>query len=241
MATAVDLIKATAHKIRILALGEPLSNDKAIGFLDELNRMLGSWANENLLIHEQKEETLTLVVDQTSYTIGESASYDFNTVRPQEILDGTFVKTSGGTTDYPLTVKTLQEYRNIANKSSSTRPWWIAYNPTYPYGTIYLFWTPDVAYELHLLSLKELSSFATLTTDVSLPPGYEDAIVYNLAVRMGPDFGKTLRQDILLLAEQGLKVIKRRNARRLAPTRLDVGRFTNRKLGWGDITTGPYV
>ena len=227
MTTVLEIIEDAAETARVWAPGESMSNTQAQSLFRELNRMFGSWANENLLIYSQIEETLTLVVSQVSYTIGESATYDFNTVRPQEILDGTFVRTSGGTDDYPLTVKTLQEYRLIGDKSTSATPWWITYNPTYPSGTLYLWWSPEVAYELHLLSLKELGSFATLATDISLPPGYEDAIMYNLAIRVGIKYGKALRQDTVAFATKGMNVLKRRNIRRLPPTQLEIGSFTN--------------
>jgi len=151
------------------------------------------------------------------------------------------VRVPGGSTDYPLTVKTLEEYRLRRNKSTATIPWWIAYNPTFPNGTFYLFWKPDVAYELHLVSLKELGSFSALNTTVTLPPGYEDAIVWNLALRLGPSYGKSIRPDVAAFAAEALRAIRTRNTRRLPPARLEVGGFTNRRRGSGNITSGPFI
>lgn len=240
MTTALNLITDALITARVYSPGESLPTSEANAVLRNLNRMLGTWANQNWIIFKQTEETLTLVVDQASYTIGETGTPDFNTVRPQEILEGTFVRESGGTLDYPLTVKTLEEYRLIRHKSISSIPWWIAYNPTFPNGTLYLFWTPGEIYELHLVSLKELGSFAKLATTVTLPPGYEDAIVYNLALRIGPDFGKTVRNDVVAFAANALKAITNRNTRRLPPVQLEVGGFMNRR-GSRNFTTGPFV
>lgn len=236
MTTVLELIKDAAETARVYAPGESMGDDKAQSIFRELNRMIGSWANENFLIYSQTEENFDLSADTASYTIGSGATLD--TVRPQEILEGTFLRKPNGTHDYPLTVKTLEEYRLIRYKSNKSIPWWISYNPTYPTGTLYLWWTPEVAYELHLLSLKELGSFSTLAEDISLPPGYEDAIMYNLAIRIGPKYGKKLRQDIVALASQGIKVLKRRAAKRMPPAQLEVGSFTNR--GYYDINTGPF-
>ena len=227
MTTALDLITDAATKARIYSPGESMPSYHSAGMFRELNRMLGSWANETFLIYGQTEETLNLTANKSSYTIGNDAAYDFNTIRPQEILEGSFIRETSGNTDYPLKIKSLKEYRDIADKSTESIPYQIAYNSTYPYGTIYLFWSPSSAYELHLLSLKEITAFATLTTTVSLPPGYEDAIIYNLALRIGPDYGKTIRPDIVALAENGIKLLKRRNIKRLPPTRLEVGAFVN--------------
>ncbi|HDY88061.1 MAG TPA: hypothetical protein ENH82_08120 [bacterium] len=238
MASVLDLITDSAETARIFAPGDTLLNDKAQSIFRELNRMIGSWANENFLIFEQKEETLTLVADQASYTIGKSGSPDFDTVRPQEILKGSFIRKSGGNQDFPLAVKSFEEYRRIGNKSTGARPWWIAYNPTFPNGTLFLWFRPNATDELHLLSLKELGSFTGLTQTISLPPGYEDAIHYNLAIRIAPKYGKQQRADIVAEATKSIKVLKRRNAQRLSPTQLEVGMFTNRRRH--NISDGPF-
>ena len=226
MTTVLDIIKDSAETARVWFPGESMGTDKAKSIFRELNRMIGSWANESFLIYGQTEETLTLVAGQASYTIG--ATGDFATTRPQEILAGTFVRKSGGTQDFPLDVKSLEEYRLIGIKSTSSIPKWITYNSTFPNGTLYLWWSPESAYELHLLSLKELGSFTTLAEVLSLPPGYEDAIMYNLAIRIGPKYGKALRQDVVALAMKAISVIKNRASQRLPPTQLEVGSFTNR-------------
>ncbi len=234
MTTVLDIIRDAAETSRVIAPGESFPNDEAQSVFRELNRMLGSWANENLLTYAETEETFTLTVNKPNYTIGPTGN--FPTTRPQEVLEGSFVRDAGGNNDYPLIVKTLQEYHTIWDKSTGSIPWWITYNPTYPNGTLYLWWAPETAYELHLLSLKELGSFANLTTTISLPPGYEDAIMYNLSLRIGAKYGKTIREDIVALAQKGVTVLKRRNSRRLPPAELEVGSFTRRSVY--NINTG---
>lgn len=240
MTTTLTLITDAMAKARVYSPGESLPSHMSASALRELNRMLETWANSSLLIPHQTEETLTLTANKANYTIGSSASYDFNTVRPMEILEGSFLRDTGGTTDYPLAVKALKEYRDITNKSASSIPWSVSYSPTYPYGTIYFWWTPGATYGFHLLSLKPLTAL-TLAATVSLQPGYEDAIVYNLALRIGPDYGKTIRPDVAEFARDALASIRRQNAKRLPPTRLEVGGFVNNRGTHGDIVTGPYV
>jgi hypothetical protein len=72
---------------------------------------------------------------------------------------------------------------------------------------IRLYPLPDKAYTLYLDAWYQFTRYAKGDT-VSLPVGYEDLIVYNLAVRVAPDFGKVLAQQVGTLAESLLNKIK---------------------------------
>ncbi|KKL11993.1 hypothetical protein LCGC14_2540210 [marine sediment metagenome] len=240
MATALNLITDAFEEARVYSPGESIPNAKSAAALRKLNRMLESWSNENFLLHFQTEETLTLTAGQASYTIGTSGSPDFNTVRPLEILKGTFIRRTS-TLDEPLAVKSFEEYRLRRDKASGSVPWWISYNPTYPNGQLVLWWSPDSAYALHLLSLKALTNFSDLTTTVSLPPGYESAIVYNLGLELGPVYGKKIRPDLVALAARAVRVLKNRNAQRIPPKQLEVGSFTRRHGRSNNINSGPFA
>jgi hypothetical protein len=53
------------------------------------------------------------------------------------------------------------------------------------------------------------------TATVSLPPGYWEALVFNLAVRIAEEYQFDMRQTTIALAESSLKKIKRLNQRTL--------------------------
>lgn len=240
MTTPLDLIKDAMETARVYAPGESLSDFNARGALREMNRMFGTWSNQSLLLYQYVEDTLTLVIDQASYSIGASADYDFNTARPLKILKGSFIRVSD--TDYPLWIEPIEKYREIGSKSDTGRPRTLSYNPTYPYGTIYLWYTPSAADELHLLSEKPLSSIANADIDetLSLPPGYEDAIVYNLALRLGPKYGKSVRPDVVKFAQDALDSIEIVNSTKLPKVDLEVARFTNVRGSARTIEEGPF-
>jgi hypothetical protein len=48
------------------------------------------------------------------------------------------------------------------------------YDPAYPLGTIYFYYVPDQADTIYLNSLARLQSSRRSTTQISLPPGYEE-------------------------------------------------------------------
>ncbi len=227
--TAGDVIDRAFSKIRIKAVGQIMSDADNAHALVILNDMVEEWAGENLMLYSQTEESFPLVATQASYSIGEDSTPDFDTVRPQEILDSTFVR--NGNYDYPIKIISMGEYRKIRNKASAGRPRKLAYNPTYPNGTIYLYRTPNSTDSIYLTSLKELSTFAALTTALSLPKGYNNALILNLAIMLSPDYGKKVDVVLATLAGSAKGKIKRRSVQRQEPVRLEVARMQGNAIG----------
>ena len=59
-------------------------------------------------------------------------------------------------------------------------------------------------------------AFATYATDVVMPPGYEQALIKNLAVDVAPSFDVTPSPLTIKSAQNSLKIIERTN--RVIPT-----------------------
>ena len=110
---------------------------------------------------------------------------------------------------------TVERWQQTPLKDTSGTPTEVYVEAGWPYTTLRCWPVPDDStVDLVLyLSLAEESWFATLTADADLPRGYADAIRYNLAVRLAPEFGRPLDPTVLLLAEQSLADVKRGNAR----------------------------
>lgn len=93
----------------------------------------------------------------------------------------------------------------------------VYYNPTYPLGTIYLWPTPNTAiHDLVLYLPKQLSEFEDLSNEYNIPPGYEDALEWNLAETLIAGFAvkeSAVIQRVDKKAVQTLAIIKRQNMR----------------------------
>ena len=82
---------------------------------------------------------------------------------------------------------------------------------------VFLWPTPDSSYSLYLRSSKTVTSFPDLTADVALAPGYNRAIITNLAVEISPNFGKKIPDALAFQATQSKRNIKSANAVQVKP------------------------
>ena len=202
---ALTLIQDALFEIGVLAEGETATDAMAQHALRRLKYMLRHWSSKNIRLYYAKEDTLVLT-GATSYTVGVGAV--FNVIRPTSIR-GAFVKSSTTGVDDPIKIITEDEYRRISMKSLGGTPELLWYDPDYPFGIIYLW--PVGTGTLHIDSLKPLTDPATLTTSVSFPPEYDEAIVCGLAVRLAPNYGKAASAETVAMALDGLRDIEVKN------------------------------
>lgn len=227
MTTARDIIYRAFRKAGVSTKGETPDATEANDALEELNSMLGIWSNDNMLIYARTLESFSLTANDGTYTIGSGA--DFNTTRPMFIVSA-YVRNS--TTDYPVEVISDEAFARIIQKDTGSIPAWINFDNSFPTATIKLWPLPVSAYTLYLLTEKALTSIATLDTAISLPPGWEDALAYNLAVRIMSEYGQQPDAVVVNLANESKSMIQRTILRNHS---MDYGVSTS---GTGNILTG---
>lgn len=218
--TALELIADAFALLNVFLPGESIpASDGQFG-LRSLNGLLGSWAQMRLTIPTVARLTFDLVIDQGSpanpYTIGSGG--DFDTPRP---ANATALRSASilipGTTpnEIPLTVMTPALWEALTIKTmSGALPTAIFLDPTFTagLGRIYLWPQPSVdTNQLVLYVEAALSTFADLTTAYQLPPGYKDALVYNLAKRLALPYGRAVDPMLNEQAAESLRLIKRSN------------------------------
>jgi hypothetical protein len=211
--TGRDLITASLRLIGAVAPGESVSATEATDGLASINRMIDSWSNENLLIYATVRDSLALTSGQQTYTLGTGGT--LNTTRPQRIVEAKIEsRTSSPYVEYPLRILSLEQWAAIPQKSmTGSIPTDIYADGAYPLENIYIYPVPSSSVYLAIYSLKQLTSIATLDTVVSLPPGYEEALVYNGAVRLSPEYGRPVTPEIAQIAVDSKASVKRMNHR----------------------------
>lgn len=226
MTTVRELIEGSLRLIEQLGAGESAGAEDAADCLEALSMMIGSWSGASDLIFAETTDNLTLTAGDGIYTIG--ATGDFAVSRPVRIVSAYI---TNGTTDTALNIIDARTYAAIPVKTTQGTPDSIYLESNFPNATIKLYPVPSGAYTLNLVSEKPLTEYTALTTTLSLPPGYERALKYNLAIEIAPEFGKDVRASVMSTA------IESKNTIMAANNRYDNDKLSvdSALLGGGDI------
>lgn len=216
---AQAIITAAIGEINAVAAGEsPTAAELSFG-LDKLNRLIDAWNAERLAIYTQNFTQYTLVPNLSPHTIGPTGNTPTPTftcqgTRPVKILGANLViNTSSPSYNIQINIRDADWWlMQSVQGLTTTYPTDLYYEPDWPNGSLYFWPVPTTAYPVQLETLTNLGSFPTLGTTFTLPPGYWDAIVYNLALSLCPSFGKTPGPILISEARRTKMAIKSLNA-----------------------------
>ena len=200
MATVNDILKRAQRLIGVSSIGEALSADEAADGLAALNSMVGSWANEKLMLF--KFETVSTTQTAQSFTIGPAGA--IVTARPVEIVSA---YRRDGTRDIPVDVVSRERYEAESLKSQTGPVEMVYYKPTFPDGTVFV-WPVPSGETLFLTLQQPLTAFAAVADTIALPPGYDEALAFNLAVLLAPEYETEASPTVQRRAMTSKKVLK---------------------------------
>jgi len=210
MATVLDRINRSLRLLGVKAAGESATQEEANDAFEALNGMVASWNNESLMIYNLETVTHTLVSGTGDYTIG--ASGTINVTRPQRI-ESAYIDDNNSS--WPLAMVNNEQYGRIWQKTTeSSYPSYLYYESSFPLGTIKLWPVPSSANTLNLNVYNQIDAFASTATTISLPPGYERMIDYNLAVEIAPEYGvepSPTIQNIAIDSKSRIKILNSKN------------------------------
>jgi hypothetical protein len=175
---------------------------------------------------------------------------NINIPRPLRITSGYTRITSSGNTglDYWFDCTLTMERYNELGYKGVPGPWPIvlAYQPTFPLGTIWIYPNPTQAGEVHLFTDIILNNgtsvaFPLITTNYNLPQGYARALKKLAAIEFCPSYGKTPSAMLLKAAAEARAFIKSLNASPATTLRYDsdIVRSQQHDAGW--IMHGGFV
>jgi hypothetical protein len=150
------------------------------------------------------------ISDSITYT----APGNFAIDRPLRLRPGYTRITASGNTglDYWFDVCALDDYNEIGYKGvPGPWPYLVCYQPTYPYGTIWVYPNPQQAGQVYLWTDVILSDLTTTTQTINLPQGYARALKKLLAIELAPEYGKTPSAELLRQAWEARTFIKSLN------------------------------
>ena len=217
--TVRDLITVSLLKLGIIAQGEIPDASMAAGGLRCLNSLLDSWAIEDLLVYVVDRQTFALATNTQTYTLGPGGVwnttplYGAGSPRPVEIQDAWWQ--DANLLEQPITViRDHQDYQRLrAVPSASPIVTEIWYDATAPLGTVWVNPTPSAASTIVLYLWHPWNAVQTLDTVLTLAPGYQRLLEYNLPIELSSEYPGTLRPELVALATESKERVERRNVR----------------------------
>lgn len=207
--TARDLITRSLRLIGILASGEAAEASMTSDALISMNSVIDSWKNNGFMIFENDIIALSLISGQKTYTIGIGG--DFNFARPVKINSAKFLSNN---TEQDIEIITESEWSDISNKdSSSNMPLKVYYNESSPLGELNFWPKPNTSLTVNLYISTPVEKFTNLDATISLPPGYENLLVYSTADQIAPEYGAELTQRQLQILIETKADIMRKNTK----------------------------
>ena len=216
---ASDLIGAAMRALGVTVSGETASSAEQADALSALNRMLSGWNIDGLVVSSKSITKYALAVSKQAYVLGSGvADFISSTGIPDTIETIVYIDASGSRHTVPQV--NIQQWTSTtlyltASGAIPTRCYIDKTFLSIPYWTLYFDPIPSTSGGTCFIELGtagQLSSYGTLATSATLPDGYEEAIIFNLARRLAPEYGLTPRQDVLTLAGEGLMRVMSHNA-----------------------------
>lgn len=214
---ALDLITQSLFDIGYLGVGDVLSNADAQFALVKGNQWIDALTLEPLTLYYFPRTVTTLSPNVASLTIGTGGN--INIVRPDKIKHAGLVidLTASPPTEIGIDVFTDQRWQLVRQKalpSPYVNGIYYDRNDIGGLGTIFLYPVPTIANtQLVIYTLQQLTQFADLTTDYTLPPGYPLFFRSNWAVLLAPSFGRPVTPEMTGAATYAKARVKRSNNR----------------------------
>lgn len=211
---ALDIINAAAFEIGALAGGEQLSSDDQAWVLQKLQRLIDRYNAREVMIYNVNFTVFTLNPPATPLdptTIGPGGNFDVNQ-RPVSIESIGLILDGTPGVELPLNCRDQDWWANNRIKGlTSTLPTDFYYSPDWPLGSIYFWPVPTASHQVRLQSRLVLGETTAYDQNFSMPPGYWDLIVSELAISLAPSFEKTPSAVLVAMRQAALKAVQVNN------------------------------
>ena len=214
--TAGDLIYASLRKAGVtLGPGRTPSPAQSKDALDELRRLTASLNCDRLFIYTERANVFPILASKSGYTWGQVSGTpsDFDAPWPQMITRANYLDAPGSMTPYPLTIHTPQTWASIGSRTMSAGiPEGLYTDRAHPVSNIYFDPWPRAGGSVEIWAWHQVPTYTTEGDIVVMPPQYEDALVLNLACRLGPQFQRPVDPDLRQQARESLMRLESINA-----------------------------
>jgi len=199
---ASDLVNGALRLIGAVASGETPSTDEAADGFTALTQLYDAWSADELADFATRTAAIALVASTSSYAIPGA--------RPIKILSADM---SIAGMQFPVNVVGPDKWASLPDRLNSGPRVQYAYcDYAYPTPAVLVAPVPTATATLNLYCSVDLPVPATAATAIALPELYTDALRFALAVKLAPEYGRTLDPAVIARAGESLDAIRKLNA-----------------------------
>lgn len=214
MATVRAICTDALTEIGVIAANETPDAPTIQLALLRFQNQIDAWAAERLTLSVQSRTAITWPASTSTQTIGPTGG-DITAQRPVWINQINYV-VPGTSPAVEVVIAPMDQDSYSANSIKALPS---AYPLAYFYqtsidtvlGTIFLWPQPNQQLTLYLYAPQAVDVPATIDDILLGPPGYQEAFMYQLAMRLCRPFGVPLTGDLQMLATEAYKRMKRPN------------------------------
>ena len=205
MSIALDIITDALQEIGVVDAGGTVPPEDAAFCLKRLNQILQTWANTPLALPALTKISVPMTAAQT-YTIGPTGGVVAS--RPVKVVSAVLRDSAGQ--DSPVDILNAAEWNAIYAKTSSGPTTAVWYQATVTDGTLHVY-PQSAGYTLILDCQTLLTSFASTATAVTLPEGYEAALMLTLVDSIAGAYRQPVTADQRRRLTGAMSAVKRTN------------------------------
>lgn len=190
--TQSDLIADALTEIGVNSVGEIPNADDLRVASRLLSKMLDAFDAVRQYTFTVQRVVLAPLTLKQVYSVGPSATADFNIPRPAKINRYSILNLSNPIIpiELPLDSLTEAQWQSYPSKNiGSALPQVVWDDQQFPLRNLTFFPVPTVNVNFVLYVWQALSTWPDYVTDLTFPPGYAEFFTYELAFRCVPSFG----------------------------------------------------
>lgn len=194
MPTVSDLIHSSFRLIGAIAAGEILETNELNDAFISLNQMISSWNTEGASLVSRQRMVVSVFGTNGPYAL------------PQRPVKIESASVACGGIDSQLAIVDSAGWENTPEKLAQTvyvQKLFCDY--AYPNASVWIAPVPRLAATLEMWAYILISAFNAVTDNIDLPPGYEQALRYNFAVALLPEYPRSAADPSLPAQAQMFK------------------------------------
>lgn len=209
------------QELGLLDPGASPSAEDSQWLLQKLQRLIDQYNAQLTMIYNVNFTLFTLNPPSdplVPVSIGPGADFDCNQ-RPVTIPSIGLVLEGTPGVELPLNRRDDEWWANNRIKAlTSTLPTDYYYSPSWTvdddgnqWGAIFFWPVPTASHQVNLRSRQVLGEYLSVTDSFTMPPGYWNLIVYELAISAAPSFGRQGDPTLLAAWKRALKAVQVNN------------------------------